>query len=500
MAALRDLCDFRAVEARCAAAAAAATAAHSTSRAAASVRRVPRRLQGAVDAARAAVVRRLEDNVLLPASGWERGSRLAITVLRAVDGSGGETASSSNRRDSDFAGCRDLQAESIERIPPKKQLVSSSVVVGDGGELLYLDHTPAALAAARPASLGRLVRGASTCRTLREAEIRASFHRPAGNSSEHGARRLFGCVFSLFPSNRLQQTQTAGYVSGKGVVDLGPFHPEQTQWLEREIVLGREVALLTPSLEDLSRLRSAAHDWIATSAPPPEEDGSASSDSVSVPESPPGLLVSLNSDGCNECGGGRGNGGSGCSCGGSNVCGNNNIQESGEVSTVSLLPTTNSAIQMLVATAVADGWTVSEKAQPRLSSLGLFLAGPLETAEPDPDPAAPRPLHQLPGHHMPDPPRGQSPCMNKCENAYGCSPCAGCGKCRYCLEQGKGNADALAAARAELSAAMLEAASARRLAEKAEQRVLAALAAVEAATSAPPSALEEQKLDVVWTV
>ena len=47
---------------------------------------------------------------------------------------------------------------------------------------------------------------------------------------------------------------------------------------------------------------------------------------------------------------------------------------------------------------------------------------------------------------------------------------------------------------------MLEAASARRLAEKAEQRVLAALAAVEAATSAPPSALEEQKLDVVWTV
>jgi hypothetical protein len=234
---LRKLCSYRAIEASYAAlpshASRSADAVHPA--------RLPRRLLAAVDEARAALVLQREAVLLGPTSASGASVRCGgggriVQLLRVADGEAG--------------GGR------------RQGLMAASCVVGAGGELLYMDHTPAGLGADQAACLGRLVPRSSVCRVLREAEIHAEY---AGLDGD-GGRRLFGCAFLLFPPAGEAFAAAAGGagpdatayhsspLAGGSGWGLGSGDGRQA---------GREVVLLASSLEAFSSFRAAARDWLA---------------------------------------------------------------------------------------------------------------------------------------------------------------------------------------------------------------------------------------------
>ena len=228
LGALYILADYHAVEARCAAAAMAAANAAEPDESEAQ-QSIPRRLQVAIDEARIALVRRRETEVLLPAAGRDNATALVI-LLPAAEG----------------PSPRMGEIDSSLRGGGRRQLRCVSCVVSSLGELLYLDHTPEALAADRPVSLGRLVPGASSCRALREKEIHSAFY-PWLERGTTVPRRLFGVEIRLFP------TAPVSAVTSLTAVPMGGD--------------GTDIVLLATSLDDFNLLRATFREWLADNEP-----------------------------------------------------------------------------------------------------------------------------------------------------------------------------------------------------------------------------------------
>ena len=245
LAALRELAVFSASEARCTKPPQLALFSNSglnitvpTDRAA------PRHLQAAVDEAKAALVRRRETELLLPYAASSGGC--IILLLRPLPlGTSillAETPASLTRNCAEIA-----------------DLVSTSCTVSQSGDILCLDHTPDALSADKPLSLGTLVPGASTIRVLRESEL--AIHFPKSSSWCHFAntqvqpenlsqrRSLFGCAIRVFPADVSEEaaaTACSGTTNVRG---------------------GQDIVLLASTLEGFSSLRKAVRDWLAAHPP-----------------------------------------------------------------------------------------------------------------------------------------------------------------------------------------------------------------------------------------
>ena len=406
--------------------------------------RVPRRLQGAVDAARAAIVRRLEKDVLLPAARCNAAS--ALTFLRAVDARGDTEAKQDDEERLQWTGCN-----SKERGWHKQKLVSTSVVLSMEGELLSLDHTPAALAnahaTARPASLGRLVAGVSTCRVMRESDIRDSYFWPSG-FSDGGTRRHFGCVLILYPITSSPFIPACSEEGSNFITivnrgdDLGgTMHLYDQKMPGASVaheVAGMEIVLLTQSLEDLSSFRHAVQEWTVSIPCRTESEPISRTTSIRMDENFCGAR--------NESGGCKNSDGSHFS--------SQNVQPN---------------IQMFAPEALE---TISCRRLSSKCSRSRYQLSTVQASASDRDTSVPQHFLEIVSdsnsHGNRDKEGRKSNCINDCDTSSSCSEC----NLDLIVRTPETHRDAAAAARAELAIALREAVLARQTAELAGREFL----------------------------
>lgn len=245
VAELRELCELRAAECRC------ALAKYSADTPATPAFVGNRRLHKAVEQARAQLVCRREEDVLLPAAGCKTEDLLTLyrpasllPITTKVNS--GEILQQSAVLPQPLATLGFSSAAGTTR------MIGMSCALTEQGELLYLDHTATGLEAAQPASLGWLRPGVSAMRSLRDAEIRERFpgaHSP-GQHAVAGSRRLFGCAINL--------------VNADGLLDADGIQPEAVvPQASKRAMDQTETLLLTWSIQDFGRLRQLIRDWLA---------------------------------------------------------------------------------------------------------------------------------------------------------------------------------------------------------------------------------------------